>query len=123
MPWIPGMLGNPRGRPPKKRAMAEIIRTTSGEQNASGETYQMALARALWSGISSGRIAFDSGKTFDLEFKDWIELLKWVLEHVDGPGKFAQEEEEPRVIDIDFEMAPDPPWKARLAEMEDCDKE
>jgi hypothetical protein len=126
MPWTPGMSGNPRGRPAKKRAVAETIRTTSGEHSASGETYQMALARVLWGGISSGHITFENGKTFDLGFKDWLDLLKWVVEHVDGPGKFAGGEEEPstpRVVDIDFKRAPSRTWEERLAELQDRDEE
>lgn len=87
--FLPGHSGNPRGRPPKTRALSDLL-AVQGElpiDTDSPMTHQAQLARNLWQMLTHGQIEL-SGFPVRLSAKDWVETAKFVVEHIDGkhPG-------------------------------------
>ena len=37
--------------------------------------------------LTTGQAKFPDGKLLDVSGKDWLEFVKWVYTHVDGPPK------------------------------------
>jgi hypothetical protein len=91
--WAKGTSGNPDGRPPKGRTLAELL------QKALGDTYllngqmlsrQEIMARLLADAVAFGRIEFPPDRTgqqriHDLTPQLWLDMVKLVLSHIDGP--------------------------------------
>ena len=89
--WRPGQSGNPRGRPPKRRALTDMLER-AGRLKLAGasETAQKQMVQRVWEGLSTGRMTFtDSGgvRVVDLNAAEIIQLAKLVLAQVDGPPK------------------------------------
>ncbi len=99
--WQKGQSGNPRGSAP--RALATVLREV-GEHDSFGDiTNKKLLARMIWQALACGSISLVGGRTFDLTLKEWLDLAKWLHQHVDGSlsvGEFvdlkAEEEAEAR---------------------------
>jgi hypothetical protein len=114
MPWRKGESGNKTGRPPKGRALAQVLRQT-GEFDSYGDlTNQQLLAQMVWEGLAMGTITFSSGRTLELNVKEWLELVKWVHAHVDGT--YRPEEQENDKEDKDEEPEYDLPEERRVFE-------
>lgn len=102
--WEPGQSGNPKGRPPKDRALTAILERAgakSVEVNGKSVTSRQLLARLVWQAVLSGRVdllASDKAPVMlpdgepitvglDLDGKQWVELVKFLYGHIDGPPK------------------------------------
>ncbi len=85
----PGISGNPKGRPPKKRALTNLlerggnvkIQTEQGEISAK----KMVVAR-IWEGLATGVLTFGQN-VIALDSDDYIAMLRFVFTQVDGPPK------------------------------------
>jgi len=86
----PGTSGNPKGRPPKKRALTMLlerggnvkIETEQGDISAK----KIMVAR-IWQGLATGQITFGTITMPIDKIDDYIALAKLVLSQVDGPPK------------------------------------
>ena len=91
MTWVKGQSGNPAGTKPKSRALAEVLRVGGAERLDVGKgktvTNKEELSRLVWQGIVDGRLEFHHGRIVDLDAQEWRELVKLVLNHVDGPPR------------------------------------
>ncbi|MBN8640132.1 MAG: hypothetical protein J0M07_32770 [Anaerolineae bacterium] len=92
MPWSKGKSGNPKGRPPKSRALTDVLEAAGRKKGKllASDAKQMQrahiLAERVWEGITTGIITFDERK-IELDATDYIGLLKFAYTQIDGPPK------------------------------------
>ena len=86
--WKKGQSGNPNGRP--KRALAEILRKKGAgwmEYDGKRISRKHLVAQLLWQGAATGWVEFPDGHKIGAEFSDWMQLVKFIYTHIDGPAK------------------------------------
>jgi hypothetical protein len=91
MAWKPGESGNPRGKPPKARALTEQLKRAikkplidiDGKKKAGN----LVLGRILHDLIVNGEAMLPNGKTMVASPKDYVDVIKWLYAQVDGPPK------------------------------------
>lgn len=88
MPGVKGRTNNPHGRPPKSKALTDLLGTAlartlvvDGRSISGKRLLAMMVAQAL----TTGRVKFPN----DLEdsvisIKDWMEFVKWAYDRIDG---------------------------------------
>ena len=94
MPFKPGQSGNPKGRPPKGRALTEILERRGNKTvpDIDGRNHggKYIVARALWELATTGRTSLKDGdevRELSVGAKGWFEIVKWMYAQVDGPPK------------------------------------
>lgn len=108
----PGQSGNPKGRPPKQRALTALLETAGNKTMDSGDGKKVARKRVTadlaWQLITEGEAFLPNGKRLEIAPKDWIDLYKWIYQHIDGAPK-ASDGESDSIVKIVVEYAdPDP---------------
>jgi hypothetical protein len=91
-PWKPGESGNPNGRPLKNRALTTILeqagnRTILDATTGKAHARKRILARLVWQLATEGKVTLPNNANLVLDPADWIGLVKWIYQHVDGPPK------------------------------------
>jgi hypothetical protein len=91
MKFQKGQSGNPSGRPPKSRALTEILERAGNVTVDVGADRKVARKRILadltWQLATTGSATFPDGVQLNLEPGDWLALLKFLYQHIDGPPK------------------------------------
>jgi len=88
-----GKSNNPRGRPPKSRALTEILeRAGSKTLEVDGKkiSSKQLVARLAWELVTTGQVALpepDAPRTLVADMDDWLAAVKWIYAQVDGPPK------------------------------------
>lgn len=88
--WKKGQSGNPNGRPPKSRALSEILEKT-GNQSVEVDGKKIAgkrlIAFLLWQVATTGQASFPDGTVLSVSPRDWLDIVKFIYTQVDGPPK------------------------------------
>jgi hypothetical protein len=86
----PGQSGNPKGRPPKSRALTELLERAGSKtvvvdgKKISGKRLY---AERLWELITTGQVKFEN-KIYKVQSaKEWSDIVLKMLSHIDGPPK------------------------------------
>src|SRR5688572_10143304 len=88
-----GQSGNPKGRPPKSRALTALLEK-AGKAKMPSKPGEPAVPRnqffaeKVWEGLTTGSIQFE-GWVIPLYPADYIALAKLVLGQIDGPPPAA----------------------------------
>lgn len=77
---------NPNGRPKRGRALAELMDENLAEKVNGVETKSIIIRRAI-TALRTGYLDFGGNRKVKLGGKEWIDLLKYVVTHLDGPAK------------------------------------
>ena len=91
MPWKPGQSGNPAGKPPKSRALTEILEAAGNKTLADADGKKVArkrlLAQLLWEVATTGKATFPDGRVLEVAPVDYLTVVKFLYQHIDGPPK------------------------------------
>jgi len=86
-----GQSGNPNGRPPKNRALTDLLEaagnTTVEDADGKRKARKRVVASLAWELLTTGKAELPSGDTLKLAPQDWVGLYKWIYQHIDGPPK------------------------------------
>lgn len=85
----PGNSGNPRGRPPKERALTSILEAELNKTVTSADGVRVARKRLIASLMAQiateGRVTMPDGRELVVgDLKELTDILKWIYRHVDG---------------------------------------
>src|SRR6266511_4640733 len=92
MPFKPGQSGNPRGGPPKSRAMTTVLAklgdhpvlVDESRQIIDGKTF---VATKVWELLTTGHVTLGEQVLTLEDGREWFEVAKWLYAHVDGPSR------------------------------------
>src|SRR6476620_1719213 len=90
-----GKSGNPAGRPRGRRSLASNLIDRSQQNDYSVLTNGQVVARYIWHGLMFAEIDLGGDRHFKLDFKEWLELVRWAHQHVDGILNYGGAAEEP----------------------------
>ena len=92
MPFVKGQSGNPAGRPPKDRALTEILEKAGNKTLIVGDkkvSRSKFLANAIWQAVTEKHIDMPDGTQMDVGPDDWWDAVQFIYKHIDGPPKQA----------------------------------
>ena len=88
--WQPGISGNPKGRPPKGRALTAILQR-AGSQTLEVDGKRISgkrlIARMLWALATQGETAFPDGRVLKIGGQGWLDVVKFLYAQIDGPPR------------------------------------
>lgn len=82
-----GVSNNPKGRPPKNRALTEILEKAGATQidiNGQKVSRKRLLASLLWEAATTGKITFEPERVEVCDVDQWIGIAKFIYTQVDG---------------------------------------
>lgn len=90
MPGVKGKTNNPNGRPPKSRALTDLLDKALSHSvdtpDGKGASGKRVLAGLVAGVLTTGRLKFP-GDTEDsvVSVKDWLEFVKWFYNYAEPP--------------------------------------
>ena len=83
-----GQSGNPNGRPPKSRALTEILEAAGNktiDYDGKRTARKRVLASLLWEASTTGEATLPNGTVLELGASDWFAVVKMLYSQIDGP--------------------------------------
>lgn len=105
--WTPGASGNKRGRPPKGRALTEILEKAGNRTVVRGDqkvARKRVLAEMLWEAAMTGRVTFPTEREEALDLDEWFDIAKFVYSHIDGPPKAGLLDDLPEDRNVEIKL-------------------
>jgi hypothetical protein len=126
--WTPGASGNKRGRPPKGRALTEILEK-AGSRTVQRDDQKISrkkiLAEMLWTAAIDFKVTLPpdpvTGKLREivLDGDDWFDVVKFLYAHIDGPPKTGLLDSLPEDRNIEIKLIRTEGRKASTQEADD----
>ena len=89
--WQPGQSGNPKGRPPKARAMTALLERAGAKTVEMPDGKRIAgrrfVASAMWEMATTGQVTMLDGQVWKVTPAEWFDAVKWIYAQVDGAPK------------------------------------
>jgi hypothetical protein len=89
MAFKKGESGNPSGRPPKSRALSDLLDKTLNKPVVTPDgrvSGKRVLARHVVEVITTGKITFPGDESASVVgIKDWMEFVKWAYQYLEPP--------------------------------------
>jgi hypothetical protein len=85
-----GVSGNPKGRPPKERALTTLLERAGNLTVDVGDAKvarKRLVAEMVWQVATTGGATFPDGSRLVVD--DWLSVVKWIYAQVDGPPKIT----------------------------------
>jgi hypothetical protein len=114
MAGVAGRTNNPNGRPPKSKALTFMLEVALGKThlyNGKNVSGKRILAEMVSNAVVMGRVRFPSDTEDSvISVKDWIELVKWAYDRVDGKPvqPLAGEDGSPLIVKVQYSDTPTP---------------
>lgn len=91
MVWKKGESGNPKGRPPKRRALTEILLSKGSKTvvvDGKHISRKIYVANEVWRLLVEGKVRFLDGRVLEVErVDDWVNAAKWLYMQIEGMPK------------------------------------
>jgi hypothetical protein len=88
----PGRSGNPKGRPPKKRALTDMLEKWGNKPSsdqAGAQKYKELVMQAMWQAVGKGEIDYGGGRILRLSGKEIATFASLLFHQIDGPPPAA----------------------------------
>ena len=90
MPFQKGQSGNPNGRPPKSRALTEILErggSKTVEIDGKHISGKRLVSMYVWELATTGKVQFEGRELRVTSVREWADIVKWIYSHIDGQPK------------------------------------
>ncbi len=91
MGFQPGQSGNPKGRPPKDRALSALLEAAGSAsvvvdgKKIAGKKHVAGLA---WQLANTGTLTLPNGRELAVaSIDEWLAVVRWIYGQVDGPPR------------------------------------